>query len=122
MNKILYLEFQGLPPTTNNMYRNSGSRRYKRQEVADWQEDIANLLSEQWSSNIPYRDRATLTVNFTAQDKRNWDIDNRLKALIDCLVMAGVIKNDNQIDILHVTRKKGTENKTQIILNGVAGR
>lgn len=113
MNVLLSLEFEGLPPTVNTMYRNSGSRRYKRQEVQDWQEDIAGLMSELWHGK-PYHRRAQVSIKFTTKDKRNWDIDNRIKVLLDCLQIAGVLLNDNQIDGLNVRRHRGDQNKTLI--------
>ena len=120
MNKLLLLEFEGLPPTANTMYRNSGSRRYKCQEVQDWQNDIAGLMSEQWSDplnaglRLPFRSRVQVSIEFTTKDKRSWDIDNRIKVLLDCLEIAGVLLNDNQIDGLNVRRHKGDQNKTLI--------
>ena len=125
--ELLSLEFEGLPPTVNTMYRNSGSRRYKRQAVEDWQEDIAGMLSEKWNTPInnylsgvlckkPYSKRVCVSIEFTTKDKRNWDIDNRIKSLLDCLEIAGVLLNDNQIDGLNVRRHRGQENKTKITL------
>ncbi len=127
MSILLALEFEGLPPTVNTMYRNSGSRRYKRQEVQDWQDDIAGLMSEQWKKSMPnfsagvfyrepYSGRAFVDITFTTKSKRNWDIDNRIKSLLDCLEIAGVLDNDNQIDGLNVKRHKGYQNKTQFTL------
>lgn len=115
MTELLSLEFDGLPPTVNTMYRNSGSRRYKRQEVQDWQEDIAGFLSERWRKR-PYFSRAQVNIEFAVKGNRNWDIDNRIKSLLDCLEIAGVLENDNQIDGLNVTRHKGDQNKTKITL------
>ena len=70
MSVLLSLEFEGLPPTANTMYRNSGSRRYKRQEVQDWQEEIAGLMSEQWHGR-PYPRRTQVNIKFTTKDKRH---------------------------------------------------
>ena len=117
MKPLLTLEFEGLPPTVNMMYRSSGTTRYKRQAVKDWQEDIVGLLCEQWTEKkIPYRNRAEVSIEFTVQDRRAWDIDNRIKSLLDCFEMAGVLKNDSQIDSLHVKRHSGEKNKTKITL------
>ena len=127
MAELLSLEFEGLPPTVNTMYRNSGTRRYKRQEVLDWQEDIAGMLSEKWQAPVkdyplginikrPYSKRVCVSIEFTAKDKRNWDIDNRIKSLLDCLEIAGILLNDNQIDGLNVRRCRGSQNKTKITL------
>ena len=125
MGLLLSLEFDGLPPTVNTMYRSSGSHRYKRQEVQDWQEDIAAMMAEQRQKSIPnfpsgvfcskpYCKRVQVSIDFTTKDRRNWDIDNRIKSLLDCLEIAGVLLNDNQIDGLNVRRHKGQENKTKI--------
>ncbi len=70
MGILFSLEFEGLPPTVNTMYRNTGSRRYKRQEVQDWQEDIAGLMSEQWKKR-PYFRRACVSIRFTVKGNRN---------------------------------------------------
>ena len=115
LTELLSLEFEGLPPTVNTMYRNYGSRRYKRQEVQDWQEDIADLLSEQWKKR-PYFKRVCVKINFTVKTSRAWDIDNRIKSLLDCLEIAGILVNDSQIDGLDVRRKTGDTNKTKITL------
>ena len=117
MSRLLTLEISGLPPTVNSMYRNSNSRRYKRPEVAEWQEEIAGLMTEQWPlGRPPYSGRVSVIVKFTVKSRRRWDIDNRVKALLDCLEIAGVVENDSQIDSLKVTRNSGTDNKTSIIL------
>ena len=113
MSKLLSLEFVGLPPTVNTMYRNSGSHRYKRQEVRDWQEEISGILSEHWEGQ-PYFKRACVSIEFTVKSSMNWDIDNRLKSLLDCLEIAGILANDNQIDGLNVRRYTGDQNKTKI--------
>lgn len=117
MDKILTLEFSGLPPTLNQMYRNSVTHRYKRPEVTDWQEEIADLMTEHYPAECPpYTGRVSVSIIFTVSDRRAWDIDNRVKALLDCLEMGGIIANDNQIDKLTVTRHKGKKNSTRITL------
>ena len=126
MSTLLTLEFEGLPPTVNSMYRNVGSRRYKQPEVQDWQEEISSLMAEEWNKveknspvpheRPPYRRQVAAEIELTSKDRRGWDIDNRLKSLLDCLELAGVLVNDSQIDSLKVTRNYGEGNKTRIIL------
>ena len=51
-----------------------------------------------------------MQVTLHPKDRRKQDIDNRIKALWDALADAGVIDNDEQIDVLMVQRgaiKKG---------------
>ena len=57
-----------------------------------------------------------LSLVFTAPNKRRWDIDNRVKAIQDCLARAGIIKDDTQIDKLEAERVYGKEAKTRLIL------
>jgi crossover junction endodeoxyribonuclease RusA len=54
--------------------------------------------------------RLEMKVVVYPRDRRKQDIDNRVKALWDALVDAGVFDDDEQIDILHLERgeiKKG---------------
>lgn len=54
--------------------------------------------------------RLEMKVIIYPRDRRKQDIDNRIKALWDALIDAGVIDDDEQIDVLHIERgeiKKG---------------
>lgn len=122
MTKLLTLEVPGLPPTVNSMYRNSGTHRYKREEVTEWQEETAALMAENYSGRSPpFTGRVSVVIEFVVKTRKTWDIDNRLKALLDCLEIAGVIENDNQIDSLNVTRKRGGETLTRLTLADYKG-
>ena len=118
MSELMMIEFGGLPPTVNQMYRSAGARRYKQRSVADWQEEIAFLMAEEWRgiSATPYTGRAAVQILFSVNTNCRWDIDNRMKALLDCLEMSGVLQDDSQIDHLSVTREKGAKLQTRIIL------
>ena len=59
----------------------------------------------------------TLSILFETSNRRRWDIDNRVKALQDCLSAAGVIHEDTQIEELHMKRIHGSKMATMIILN-----
>ena len=124
MGRLLTLCFDGVPPTANSMYRNSGTHRYKRQEVTEWQDEIAGLMREQWNRNAvtpgaveaPCCRSVEVQIEFTVKGRYRWDIDNRLKALLDCLEIGGILANDNQIDSLKVTRTRGNKDSTRIIV------
>ena len=45
-----------------------------------------------------------LSILFETSNRRSWDVDNRVKALQDCLSAAGVIHDDTQIEELHVKK------------------
>ena len=110
---ILELEIEGLPPTANIMYRNRGRVRYKTKECREFQERTAKLM--RWPE--PYTGRASLLIRFVVTHKRRWDIDNRVKALQDCLIQSGVLKDGSQTNTLHVGRTHGTATAIYIRLD-----
>lgn len=114
MKVLITLELDGLPPTANLLYRNFRGRRYKTPQGRKYQEQVAGLLHDRWSGQPPYEFPVELRLIFTTDNRRRWDIDNRVKALQDCLSMARVIKDDRQVEILHVERKSGKKQWTYI--------
>ena len=108
MSILLLLELEGLPPSVNQMYRTgrSGSR-YKRAEVSDWQEETAGAVREAWGREEAYTGPVEVHVKFTVRNNRRWDVDNRLKALLDCLELGGVIHDDSQIWGIQALRVQG---------------
>ena len=113
---LLRLELNGLPPTVNHMHINARGRRFRSQKCVAYQDYAVNEISRCRTELWPFLGRVALTLIFTAPDKRRWDIDNRVKALQDCLTMAGIIKDDSQIDKLTVERIYGTEAKTLLTI------
>ena len=106
---------KGLPPSVNHMYKTGrNGNRYKRPEVSEWQEETAGKIREAWNEEKPYEGYVELWVLFTVKGKRRWDIDNRVKALQDCLEHGGAIKDDSQIWGLVAHRVSGEEDVTQI--------
>lgn len=97
VKELLRICLLGLPPSANSMYRTGRyGTRYKRSEVRDWQEDTAGRIRSSWA-DAPYVGKVEVHVVFTVKGKRRWDIDNRLKLLLDCLELGGVIEDDSQI-------------------------
>ena len=115
MSKIFELLLSGLPPSANQMYRTGrNGNRYKRREVSDWQEETAELVRKAWGKPEAYTGEVEVHVVFTVGDKRRWDVDNRLKALLDCLALGGVIEDDRQISGITALRREGALSQTQI--------
>lgn len=104
--ELLDVSLIGLPPTVNQMYRNAGIRiRYKTEAVKEYQWDVINMLT-QFRVGKAFSGRVAVQISFhvPAKSKRRWDIDNRLKVLLDCLQPAGIIKDDSQIDFITAER------------------
>ena len=122
MKVLLKLEIEGLPPTVNHLYRNSGHIRYKTAQGRKYQERVSGLLREAWGDRPVLMCPIEFRITFLTPDNRRWDIDNRVKALQDCLSEGGVIKDDRQIEILHVERKKSVKTGTKVEVCGIGGK
>ena len=114
MKKIITLELEGLPPTVNHLYRTYRNRRYKTAKAQAYQERVARKLRSEWQYKAPCIEPIELRITFITKDRRRWDIDNRVKALQDCLSLAGIIKDDKQVNILHVERHAGKKTATYV--------
>ena len=119
MRVLISFELDGLPPTVNLLYRNFRGHRYKTPQGRAYQEQVAVLLRNRWEGQPPYELPIELRLIFTANNRRRWDIDNRVKALQDCLSLAGVLKDDRQVEILHVERKYGEKQGTYIEVRAI---
>ena len=107
MKRLMKLELEGLPPTVNHSYEKRGRRLYKSPECRKYQESVSEKLHKEWGKRKRYSGYVELRITFYTKDRRRWDIDNRVKALQDCLSYGGVIKDDSQIRTLHVERRQG---------------
>jgi len=97
----LFLELP-LPPSVNSYWGFSGHRRFLTLAAREFKQQVAHIVSQQ-----PIRfgsDRLSLSVTLHFKDRRISDISNRIKALEDALVQAGLMNDDSQIDELHVFR------------------
>ena len=72
------------------------------------------LLAENWQGQPPYSEDVELRIEFKVKSRRKWDIDNRVKALQDCLNIAKILQDDSQVQILHVERSKGEADMTRL--------
>lgn len=112
MNELINLEIEGLPPTVNLMYRGLKGYRYKPKNVIVYQKNMTVRMREQWGSREAFTGPAALYITFETDNRRRWDIDNRIKALQDCLMLSGVLKDDTQINFLQVKRIQGERTAT----------
>lgn len=117
MRTLARVELLGLPPTVNHLYRTSRNGiRYKTPQGREWQNTTAAIMAAAKTNRAPYDGDVALEIVFRTADRRRWDLDNRVKALQDCLAMAGVIEDDRQIQRLHVERQAGPKTATFVVV------
>lgn len=65
-----------------------------------------------FSGNVPRtKQRLAVVIRTFQPDRRETDLDNRLKSLLDAMQGAGVFENDEQIDDLHIIRGQVVKRK-----------
>ena len=92
-----------LPPTLNHYWGQRGNRRFLLPKGLQFREQT-KLASVVQKTPKFYNSRVELQIFLYPDSKRSWDIDNRLKALLDALEHAEIFENDSQIDRLCVVR------------------
>lgn len=79
------------PPSGWDLYTGWGKTRRLSSEYAKWRNDAGYFIRhKQPAISVPF----SISIALKRPHKRQ-DIDNRSKAILDCLQHYGVIKNDN---------------------------
>lgn len=102
---LLDATLDNLPPTVNHYYR-TGRRiaRYKTAAGKVYQALTVAAMLQARRCGGTYTGPVALSIVLTSRTRRRWDLDNRVKAVQDCLQLSGIIADDSQITELHVIR------------------
>lgn len=103
-----------VPPSVNSLYANNygrGKGRYKTAAAKAW-EDIAVLLCRAHLPKFSGRVAVTIEIRYA----REYDIDNRVKAVLDALQTAERIPNDKVVDRLLIIRGRCTGDEEAIVV------
>ena len=85
-------------PSTNNLRGSTRfGRSYPKKGYTDWKKNAGEELDRLCMLEEPYEGRVSVTVRCYPPNKQPYDVDNRLKAVLD-LLEKRVIVNDDQVD------------------------
>lgn len=102
----LVIHLTQMPPPVNNLYVSAGKRRIKSERYRRWLEQMGWEIKAP-GGIMPARDRIAGKVAVTVDVGRPFtstgkiiksDIDGRLKAALDLLVMMDLIDDDSGVD------------------------
>ena len=101
---------EGKPPSVNHYLRSFRKPDktvgvYKLSNARAWQERCAERLRSKWGGKPPYKSTVRLHIYVYVKNYKRIDVDNMLKPAQDCLQMAGILENDNQIEYVSIRKQ-----------------
>jgi len=91
-----------LPPSANKLFFNARKGRVKTDAYRGWRNDAVRSIFAQ--STPPREITGPYRVTIDLPLKMRGDIDNRMKAALDALVVAGVLSDDKHVMTLIARR------------------
>jgi crossover junction endodeoxyribonuclease RusA len=84
------------PPSLNKSARKFGCCKYRKQVLDEWQWPCTAFVEGE---------RLAVTIVLYPPNARRFDIDNRVKPILDALTGVGLWTDDWQVDDLRVSRR-----------------
>lgn len=91
------------PPTVNTYWRANGHRRFISKEGVAFTKEVSLIVKNSKSKSFGDK-RLAIQIMIHPRDKRRFDLDNLLKAILDALMKAGMYNDDSQIDYIEIAR------------------
>ena len=92
--------------SVNSMYGRNGSKSFLSKEAIFLQEEIREALEEKYGAFKQIEGKVTVKLHIERK-KRRWDLDNMFKCIIDGLVKAGVLVDDDQVFCIYAMKGEG---------------
>lgn len=89
------------PPSVNTVWRKMGGRMVVSAKAREFYHATNAILV-----GFPKlgKARVAIEISLSSPTKRKYDIDNRAKCVLDCLVKSQTIDDDEQVDVLTIRR------------------
>lgn len=100
MRKVLFLPW---PPSVNSAWRHHNGRVLVSKALREWRKIAEHQLTYQKAKPVP--GEVTVIIHLYPPNRRKYDIDNKLKAILDLLVNAKIIEDDNCNIVRQITVK-----------------
>lgn len=102
------------PPSVNHYWGVHGHRRFIKKRGLQFREEVATIVE-----NKPkFTGRMWVKLVVHPPDNRKRDLDNLLKATLDALEKAGLYKDDNLFDDIHIVRAQKIEGGEVVVMIG----
>lgn len=111
------LTISGTTPSKKNgkrivpNYKTGGSRIISSKNYMEWEESAVEELEWQFKGYLVTEYPISLSLVFYFGDKRRHDLDNACASVLDALVKAGVVEDDNVNFVECITLQYGGHDK-----------
>jgi crossover junction endodeoxyribonuclease RusA len=102
------------PPSVNHYWGQSGKNKFLGKKGKEFRIAVAEACLD--ARVVALEGRLSLHVSLCPPDRRQRDVDNVLKPLLDAMEHAGCYDNDNQIDELHIIRRDVQKGGSCVVL------
>ena len=105
-NRGFYITVNERAISVNSMYGRKGSRSFLTNEATNLQKAIRNAVEEKYGYDYEqYENKVMIKIMVEKATNKEFDLDNCAKLVIDGIVKAGVIVDDDLVYELYM--KKG---------------
>jgi len=92
------------PPSVNGYWRSFRGRQILSKPAREYIAAVSQAMEERNLCNERTTDRLVVVITLHPPTARKYDIDNRTKAVFDCLSKCGFWLDDEQVDVLTVRK------------------
>lgn len=93
------------PPTANHIWQHARRMNYLSKEYKSFLElTFFSVRSQLPRKHKPLEDEVRVTILLFPPTNRKYDVDNRVKPILDALTKAGVWEDDSQVRTLTVSK------------------